>query len=317
MKILVTGVLGFIGSYFAKYMINKYPDITIRGFSRNSSQANHSRLNTLRANERFQLIYGDLSDTSAVSELLDGVDVVVNFAAKTFVDHSIRDPRPFIESNIIGTYNLLEAARKYKLQKFIQISTDEVYGSISEGAHKETDALNPGNPYSAAKAAGDMLCLSYHNTYGIPLIITRTENNYGPFQHPQKALPTFVKKALNDENLPIYGDGSNSRMWLYVEDHCSAIDTLIQKGKIGEVYHVAGEQELTNLELGKIILKTLNKPEDNIEFIDDSVIRPGHDKRYALDVSKIKSLGWEAQFPKETGIIAAIEWYQNNQWWLK
>ncbi len=315
MRILVTGCLGFIGSHFIKYTLSRHPNVFIRGFSRNSSQVNLRRLDGLPHNPKFELIYGDLAQNDSTG-LLEGIDIVINFAAKTFVDHSIKDPSPFVQSNILGTYNLLEQARKYQPKLFVQISTDEVYGSIAEGAYKETDRMNPTNPYSSTKAAADMMVVSYGSTYGLPYIITRTENNYGHYQHKQKVFPTFVRKAIAGEKLPVYGDGRHRRMWLRVEDHCSAIWHLIEKEARG-IFHIAGEQELENLELARMILRTLELPEDQIEFIDDFNIRPGHDRRYALDVSKLKSLEWEPSWSLRAGIEDAVQWYASNLWWLK
>jgi len=308
--ILVTGSSGFIGSHFVNMLCdNKQYEII--AFCRNTDQKNLIRL---RTDISIRKIYGDL--TGDISDLLAGVDYVVNFAAKTFVDHSIRDAQPFINSNILGTYNLLEEARRNKIKRFIQISTDEVYGSIIKGAHTELSPLNPCNPYSASKAASDMLCLSYANTYGLPIIITRTENNYGEYQHRQKAIPTFVKSVLEGKPIRLYGDGMHSRMWLYVKDHCLAIMHLLEHGKVGEIYHVAGEQELTNLELAQRILKILGKKGDEIEFIDDSKVRPGHDRRYALNTDKIKATGWKAQYPLDTQLEKVVKWYADNKWWI-
>lgn len=318
-RILVTGCLGFIGSYFCKYMLNKYKDISIIGFNRKSDERNELRIKDIRdtiVNKRFHMIYGDLTDFSATSGLLENIDYAVHFAAKTFVDHSIQDAYPFIQSNIIGTYNLLEQARKYKPNKVIIVSTDEVYGAILDGSYNEDSRLNPTNPYSAAKAAGDMLAVAYYNTYKVPIIITRTENNYGEYQHPQKVFPVFVKKALADELLPVYGDGKHKRMWLYVKDHCTAIDLLLEKGQTGEIYHIAGEQELENIELAKWVLRLLGKPESQIEFIDDYNIRPGHDRRYSLSCDKIKKLGWKAEIDIPEGFEKTVNWYRDNEWWL-
>jgi len=313
MRILVTGVLGFIGSHFVKYTLENKPEVYIIGFSRNSSQKNLLRLEGYLKNKNFELIFGDL--TEDISGLLENIDIVINFAAKTFVDHSIKDPKPFIKSNIFGTYDLLEQARKYKTSLFIQISTDEVYGAILEGSYKEDSRLNPTNIYAATKAAADCLVMSYGNTYKLPYIITRTENNFGSFQHPQKVFPTFVRKALLNGKLPIYGDGLHTRQWLRVEDHCSGIWHLIENNARG-IYHIAGEQELQNLELAKRILRILDKSEDLIEFIPDFDIRPGHDRRYALDCSKLRSLGWQPKYNLENGIREVVEWYAKNQWWL-
>lgn len=315
MKILVTGCFGFIGSTFIKYVLAEDPHATIRAFGRVSSARGPERLTPdPKHQSRMELIFGDL--TGDISGIMEGVDVVVNFAAKTFVDHSIKDPEPFIKSNILGTYNLLEQARKYQPRLFIQVSTDEVYGAILEGAYKEDARLNPTNPYSSTKAAADMLVVSYGNTYGLPYIITRTENNYGFYQHPQKVFPAFVKKALAGEKLPVYGDGKHKRMWLRVEDHCSAIFHLIQHGEVKQIYHVAGEQELENLELAKMILKHLKCPGDQYELIEDRGIRPGHDRRYALDVEKLKAIGWKPKYDLHKGIKEVVEWYRDNPWWL-
>jgi dTDP-glucose 4,6-dehydratase len=306
----------------------KHTDWDVVGFNRSTDQRNLRRLDEVfndkegNLGERFRLIIGDMADNNAVSGIAEEVDYVVNFGAKTFVDHSIRDVGPFIQSNVVGTYNVLEEARRNyridgRLKKFIQVGTDEVYGAILEGAYKEDARLNPTNPYAASKAAGDMLAISYFNTYGLPVVITRTENNFGEWQHPQKAMPKFVKYALDGKKLPIYGDGEHRRMWLYVEDHCSAIMHLIEKGKNGEIYHIAGEQELTNNQLAHKVLEILKLPLNQVEHIDDFNIRPGHDRRYALNVDKIRSLGWNASYKLDESLEKVIMWYSNNQWWLK
>jgi dTDP-glucose 4,6-dehydratase len=316
-KILATGCLGFIGSHFVRYIL-KETDWDIIGFNRNSDQRNINRLWDTLPNPRFHLIYGDMATNSNVSGILEDVDYCVNFAAKTFVDHSIRDAQPFVESNILGTVNLLEeAVRNPNLKRYVQVSTDEVYGAILEGAYTEDSRLNPTNPYAAAKAAGDMFALSYFNTYGTPIIITRTENNFGEYQHPQKALPKFVKYAMAGQRLPVYGDGNHSRMWLYVEEHCSAILHLLSHGKSGQIYHVAGEQELTNNQLAKIVLETLGKDTTLIDHIPDHNIRPGHDRRYALDTKKIRATGWKPKYKLKDKLQDVILWYQDNEWWSK
>jgi len=313
MKILVTGVLGFIGSHYARTALAAGHHVV--GLNRPTNESKFKRIADFKDDKNFDLILRDLDGD--LSELLDGIDVVVHMAAKTYVDHSIRNPGPFIESNIIGTYNLLEAARKCLPKLFIQFSTDEVYGSILEGAYKEDAPLNPTNPYSSSKAAGDMLALSYFNTYKLPVIITRTENNFGPFQHPQKAMPKFVQHAIAGKKLPVYGDGGHVRQWLYVDDTCSALDTLIAKGKPGEIYHIAGNQELTNIDLAKKVLSFFAKPESQIEFIDDRNIRPGHDRRYALDCSKLMSLGWKPKYSLDEGLAKTFTWYRDNAWWFE
>jgi dTDP-glucose 4,6-dehydratase len=318
-KILVTGCLGFIGSHFVKYIL-KETDWEIVGFNRHSDQRNLWRLNGIvETEDRFHLIYGDLSKNSNVSGILEDVDYCVNFAAKTFVDHAIRDAFPFVESNILGTVNLLEEAKRNKptLKRYLQVSTDEVYGAILKGSYVETSCLNPTNPYAAAKASADMMCVAYYHTYGTPILITRTENNFGEFQHPQKALPKFVKYAMEGRKLPVYGDGEHSRMWLYVEEHCSAIKHLLLKGEVGQIYHVAGEQELTNNQLAKIVLETLGKDTDLIEHIDDHNARPGHDRRYALDTKKIRATGWKPKYKLNDKLQDVIRWYATNDWWSK
>jgi dTDP-glucose 4,6-dehydratase len=283
---------------------------------RNSNQKNAKRLEGYFDHPKFNLYYADFAKDN-ITEAFRDVDMVVHFGAKTFVDYSIRDPSPFIESNVVGTYKILEEVRKSNtVEKYFQISTDEVYGAILNGKYKEDARPNPTNPYAATKMAADSLVLSYHNSYGIDAIITRTENNYGEYQGPEKVFPVFIKKALRNEPLPIYGDGLHRRMWLYVEDHCTAIIHLASKGKAGEIYHVAGEEELTNIELGKKILCLLNKPEDMFVLIPDHNIRPGHDRRYALDCEKIKKTGWEAKWGIDRGFEKTVKWYSDNNWWF-
>lgn len=316
MRILVTGCLGFIGSYFIKYILNKKNEIEVIGINRNSNTKNRKRLESVWNDPRFTMYYADFSKDD-ITDAFKNVDTVIHFGAKTFVDYSIRDPSPFIQSNIVGTYKILEEVRKSNsVERYLQVSTDEVYGSILEGKYKEDSRPNPTNPYAATKMAADSLVLSYHNSYGINTIITRTENNYGEYQGVEKVFPVFVKKALNNEKLPVYGDGQHKRMWLYVEDHCSAIMHLLEHGKAGEIYHVAGEQELTNIELAKKILKILSKSENMYKFIPDYNIRPGHDRRYALDCEKIKSTGWKVKWSIDEGFKKTVNWYANNLWWL-
>jgi len=314
---IVTGCLGFIGSFFCKYALKNRPDISIVGIARNTNQKHLMRIKEILGNPRFSLYYADFARDN-LSEAFEDAEYVVHFGAKTFVDHSIRDPTPFIQSNVVGTYRILEAERvnARNLKMHFQISTDEVYGAILTGSYKEDAPLNPTNPYSATKAAGDMLALSYFNTYKLPIIITRTENNYGPFQHPQKVLPVFTRKALADKSLPVYGDGKHSRMWLHVQDHCRAVLHLMEKGEAGEIYHIAGEQELQNLELAKTILRLLGKPEDLIAFVPDYNIRPGHDRRYALNVEKLRAIGWKPTVSLDEGLKQTVEWYKNNPDWF-
>lgn len=335
MKILVTGSAGFIGSAFIRRVLGT-TDHSIRAFTHHTSERNLLRLTldnnfqTERKRGGVELIYGDLSDTLGLCE---GVDAVVHFAARTFVDQSILDPRPFIESNVIGTFNLLEDVRRYDVKKYIQVGTDEVYGSILEGAYTEDAPLNPTNPYSASKAAGDTLAISYAHTYGLNTVITRTENNYGPWQHPQKVFPTFVRKLLAGQKLPLYGDGKHVRQWLWVDDHVDALLHLLQTPTSpGSIYHIAGAQELENLELARRIIIAMREEKGPlemkttewgdewaslIEFVPDEKIRPGHDRRYALDSTKLRATGWEPKVSLDTGIEKAVSWYLENPWWLQ
>jgi len=319
-KLLVTGCLGFIGSYFCKYAVQTTDDISVIGTGRHSTAKHLKRLEDLLWNPRFTMIYKDIY-LDDISELFEGVDYVFNFCAKTFVDHSIIAPEPFVESNIIVTYKLLEMARRYKqIKAFFQISTDEVYGPKMEGSYTEKSPLNPTNIYSATKAAADMLALGYHKTYGVPVIITRTENVYGPYQHPQKVIPAWTKRALDMEPLLIYGDGKHRRMWLHVEDNVRALLHLMEHGKVGEIYHIAGEEELQNIDLAYQILTILGEgisPQlDKVKFIPDKDIRPFHDRRYAIDVSKLKATGWERKYSLEEGLKQTVNWYVKNQWWF-
>ncbi len=316
MKILVTGCLGFIGSYFVRYVLHNYMDIEVIGINRNSNTKNRKRLQETWDDPRFNMYYADFAKDN-ITEAFQNVDSVVHFGAKTFVDYSIKDPSPFIESNIVGTYKVLEEVRKSRtVEKYLQVSTDEVYGSILEGAYKEDSRPNPTNPYAATKMAADSLVLSYHNSYGIDTIITRTENNYGPYQGVEKVFPVFVKKALKNELLPVYGDGLHRRMWLYVEDHCSAIMHLLKVGKSGEIYHVAGEEEMTNIELAQRILFLCGRPNNKYKLVPDHNIRPGHDRRYALNCEKIHATGWKAKWNIEKGFKKAVKWYIDNKWWF-
>lgn len=332
MRVLVTGVYGFIGSHFTRYLLSVDPTIQIVGFGRSSSQANMDRLEgCLWSN--LSIVHGDLSDPCAVSGLCEGIDVVVNFAAKTFVDHSLKDRQPFIQSNIIGADNLMEDATRYGVKRFVQVSTDEVYGQILEGAYREDALLQPRNPYSWSKACADLNAIQRHRTYGFPVIVTRTENNFGPYQHRQKVLPTFVRHALFDYPLPVYGDGLHVRCWLHVEEHCRAIWHLINwsmsdadrrsgydVGKVilcGEVFHIAGEQEMTNLDLARLVLRTLRKPETQIRHIDDHNIRPGHDRRYALDCAKLRSTGFEINQNLPERLADTVLWYADHPEWTR
>lgn len=319
MRLLVTGVCGFIGSHFCKLALGQSKNVQITGFARHSDSGNHQRLEMIPFlhRDRLRVVWGDLTDAQALSGLCEGIDVVVHFAAKTFVDHAIRDPWPFVQSNVLGTHNLMNEATRCKVKRYVQISTDEVYGQILTGAYKEDATLNPRNPYSWTKAASDLDGIWRHRTYGFPLIITRTENNFGIFQHRQKAIPTFTRAAMRNEPLPVYGDGLHVRCWLHVMEHCRAVWHLIEHGELGEVYHVAGEEEMTNIDLAKTILRTLGKPEDMLRFIPDADARPGHDRRYALDCSKLKATGFSIKQNLQERLAESVRWYAEHPDWMQ
>ncbi|MDR1549459.1 MAG: dTDP-glucose 4,6-dehydratase [Hungatella sp.] len=316
-KYLVTGGAGFIGSNFVKYLYENETDIHITVLDKLTYSGNMDNLAEVVNREDFKFVKGDICDAGLVEELMAGIHVVVNFAAEVAVDRSIDHKQSFLMTDVIGVYVLLEQALKNKdtLQKFIQISTDEVYGHIYEGSFYETSELKPRNPYSASKAGGDRLAYSYFATYDLPVCITRASNNYGPFAYPEKVIPLFVTNLVEGDPIPIYGDGSQIRDWLYVKDHCSAIYCVIKEGVNGEVYNVGGNQEITNLDLTRKILALMGKDESVIRYVND---RPGHDFRYSLNTDKIKALGWTPQFDITSGLKHTVEWYVNNpQYWKK
>lgn len=312
-RLLVTGGAGFIGSNFCRYMLEKYEDYEIRVLDALTYAGNPDNLADLAENGRFKFTKGDIRDRDVVSGAIEGADWVVNFAAETHVDRSIVDPGNFVLTDVYGTFVLLEAVKAAGLKRFLHVSTDEVYGSIQEGAFSEKDALMPNSPYSASKAGGELLARSYFVTYGVPILVTRGSNTYGPYQHPEKLIPLFVTNAIDDKPLPLYGDGLNVRDWIYVLDHCSGIDTVLHKGEPGNAYNVGGGNERTNIEITKIILERLGKPESLIKRVTD---RPGHDRRYSIECSKTKALGWEPGFSFEKAISDTVDWYRDNQsWW--
>ncbi len=316
MKIFVAGGAGFIGSNFIRYMLSKYDDVEILNFDKLTYAGNLENLRDVENDSRYSFVRGDISELVDVREhLTDEFDVVVNFAAESHVDRSIHDPVPFLRTNVLGTGILLSVARERNIPLFVQISTDEVYGSLGpEGLFTEKTPLAPNSPYSASKASADLVARSYFKTFGYPVIITRCSNNYGPYQFPEKLIPLFITNALEDKPLPLYGDGLNVRDWIYVDDHSEAIDLVMRKGKPGEVYNIGGECEKTNLEITETILELLGKPRSLIRFVED---RPGHDRRYAMDISKIREeLGFEPKTPFIEGMKKTVEWYKDNeQWW--
>jgi dTDP-glucose 4,6-dehydratase len=317
MKLLVTGGAGFIGSNFVRYMVNKYPNYQIVNLDMLTYAGNLENLKDIENAPNYKFVRGDIADREFINGLFqeEKFDYVLNFAAESHVDRSITDPGIFVQTNIQGTLALLDAAKTFGVTKYLQVSTDEVYGTLGEtGYFTEETPLAANSPYSASKAGADLLVRAYHETFGLPVNITRCSNNYGPFHFPEKLIPLMIINALHDKELPIYGDGLNIRDWLHVEDHCQAIDLVLHKGHNGEVYNVGGNNERTNIEIVKTILKHLNKPESLMKFVTD---RPGHDRRYAIDATKLRTeLGWSPKYNFDTGIEQTINWYLNNrEWW--
>ncbi|WP_339263779.1 dTDP-glucose 4,6-dehydratase [Solibacillus sp. FSL W7-1472] len=318
-KILITGGAGFIGSNFVHYMLEQYKDYQIVNLDLLTYAGNLDNLKEVENNERYTFVCGDIGNYELVNHLVKTykINVIVNFAAESHVDRSITDPGVFVKTNVLGTQNLLDVAKENNIEKYVQVSTDEVYGSLGEtGYFTETTPLAPNSPYSASKAGADMLVLAYAETFGMNVNITRCSNNYGPYHFPEKLIPLMVTNALEGKKLPIYGDGKNVRDWLHVKDHCAAIDLVIHKGELGEVYNVGGHNERTNNEIVHLIVNYLNVSKDLIEYVDD---RLGHDRRYAIDPTKIETqLDWKPQYTFDTGIVETIEWYlTNREWWGK
>ncbi|MEP6800709.1 MAG: dTDP-glucose 4,6-dehydratase, partial [Acidobacteriota bacterium] len=314
MKVLVTGGSGFIGSNFIRQILESRGDgVQVVNLDKLTYAANPASLADIERRPNYQFIHGDITDAETVRAAMDGCTDVVNFAAETHVDRSLLGDASFIETDVRGVFVLLEEARRREVRRFVQISTDEVYGSIAEGSFTEESALNPRNPYSASKAGGDRLAYSYWASYGVPVVITRASNNYGPYQYPEKLIPLFVTNAIDDQPLPLYGDGRNVRDWLYVRDHAAAIDFLLDAGEPGEVYNVAGGNEAENIEITRQVLRELKKPESLIRFVND---RPGHDRRYSLDASKLARLGFSSRTPFERGLSETVSWYRDREdWW--
>ena len=319
-KILVTGGAGFIGGNFVHYMVDKYPNYMIVNLDALTYAGNLETCQPVEGKPNYKFVKGDIADRDFIFNLFEKekFDIVVNFAAESHVDRSVTDPEIFIKTNVLGTQVLMDASRAYGVERYHQVSTDEVYGDLPldrpDLFFTEETPLHTSSPYSASKASADLLVFAYHRTFGLPITISRCSNNYGPYHFPEKLIPLMISRALNDEQLPVYGNGENVRDWLHVYDHCAAIDLILHKGKFGEVYNVGGHNERTNLEVVKTILKALNKPESLITYVKD---RPGHDLRYAIDPHKLENeLGWKPTYNFDTGIQQTIEWYLNNkQWW--
>jgi dTDP-glucose 4,6-dehydratase len=315
MKLLITGGAGFIGSNLVRHMVNTYPQYHVVNLDALTYAGNKDSLKDLEGKPNYQFVQGDICDAELVDGLMQGVGAVLHLAAESHVDRSITDPGAFVRTNVMGTQVLLDAAKRHGVERFVHVSTDEVYGTLgATGLFTEETPLAPNSPYSASKAGSDLLARAYFETFGFPTLITRCSNNYGPYQFPEKLIPLFITNLMEDQSVPVYGDGLNVRDWLHVEDHCRAIDAVLHKGKPGEVYNIGGNNEKTNMEITRTVLSKLGKPESLIRYVQD---RPGHDKRYAIDAGKMKrELGWEPLYTFETGIDQTLSWYQANEaWW--
>ena len=314
-EVLVTGGAGFIGSNFVRFALERHPDWHITTLDKLTYAGRRETLHDVMDHARHTFVQGDVADRAVAGPLVERSEIVVHFAAETHVDRSIMEAGEFIRTDVIGTFVLLEAARRaQRLRRFVQISTDEVYGSVPEGASVETDELRPRNPYSASKAAADRLAYSYWATYAVPVLVTRASNNYGPYQFPEKVIPLFVTNAIDEIPVPLYGDGRNVRDWLHVLDHCRALDLLIARGVDGQVYNIGGGNEVANIDLTHRILSALRRPESLIAHVPD---RPGHDRRYCLDTSKLRGLGWSPEVAFDTGLRDTVTWYRQNEWWWR
>lgn len=312
-RLLVTGGAGFIGSTFVRRMLARHPELQITVLDKLTYAGNLANLAEVEHDPRHRFVHGDINDAALVDELAGDTDAIVSFAAESHVDRSIIGPEAFITTQVNGTQVLAEAARRHGHARFVQVSTDEVYGDVLEGAATEDAPLRPRSPYSASKAAADLLVLAYHTTYGMPVSVTRGSNTYGPHQYPEKLIPLFVTNAIDNELLPLYGDGLQVRDWLHVDDHADAVAAVLELGQAGSAYNVAGENELTNLEITRRVLELLDRPIDLVRYVAD---RPGHDRRYAIDATRLHALGWRAQWSLADGIATTVRWYQDHpEWW--
>jgi dTDP-glucose 4,6-dehydratase len=315
-NLLVTGGAGFIGSNFVHHILETYPGYRVVVFDKLTYAGNLDNLKDIERDTRYTFVHGDICDAEAVDRAIRDyrVDTIVNFAADTHVDRSLMDPGTFIQTDVYGTYVLLEAAKKYGVERYHQISTDEVYGQVLQGRSMEEDRLHTRSPYSASKAGGDLMCLAYFTSFGVPVTITRGSNNIGPYQYPEKVVPLFITNAIEDAPLPLYGDGSQMRDYQFVRDHCEGIDTVLRRGQPGQIYNLGTGVETRNIDMARLILKLLGKPESLIQPITD---RPGHDRRYALDCSKIQGLGWSSRHTFDQAIDRTVRWYVDNEWWWR
>ncbi|MHB0977110.1 MAG: dTDP-glucose 4,6-dehydratase [Candidatus Aquicultorales bacterium] len=314
MQLFITGGAGFIGSNFIHYILGKHSSDTVINFDKLTYAGNLDNLKGIEDDPRYTFVQGDVCDSRAVVEAMEGADAVVNFAAESHVDRSITGPAAFVETNVSGTQVILDAVRQLKVERLLHISTDEVYGSIEKGSFKEGDRLEPSSPYSASKAAADLLCRSYFTTFKTPVLVSRSANNFGPYQYPEKMIPLFVTNLLEGKPVPVYGDGLNVRDWTYVEDNCAGLDLVLRRGTPGEIYNIGAGNELPNIELTKKILGLLGKDDSFITYVED---RPGHDRRYSIDSSKVRSLGWSPAHGFEEALRMTIDWYKENEWWWR
>jgi dTDP-glucose 4,6-dehydratase len=312
-RLLVTGGAGFIGSAFVRRTLERHPDVRVTVLDKLTYAGNLANLEPVAGDPRYRFVQGDINDAAIVDQIAGSVDAIVNFAAESHVDRSIEEPDAFIQTDVHGTFTLLEAARRHGHERYLQISTDEVYGNVPAGSSLETDPLRPRSPYSASKAGGDLLVQAYHSTYGLPAVITRASNNFGPYQYPEKVIPLFVTNALDGEPLPLYGDGQQIRDWLYVDDHCDAIELVLERGEPGEVYNVGGGNELANIDLTRRILELTGRKLTLVRRVPD---RPGHDRRYSVDCSKVRALGWTPAHAFADALRETVDWYRaRTDWW--
>ena len=312
-RMLVTGGAGFIGSNFVRRVLDRHPTMRVTVLDKLTYAGNRANLADVEGDPRYSFVEGDIADADVVDRLAADVDAIVNFAAESHVDRSIEEPDAFIRTDVYGTFVLLEAARRHGHARYLQISTDEVYGNVPDGSSTEADLLRPRSPYSASKSGGDLLVGAYFTTYGLPTLLTRASNNFGPYQYPEKVIPLFITNAIDDEPLPMYGDGQQIRDWLYVDDHCDALETVLSRGEPGETYNVGGGNELANLDLTRMILDLLDKPMTLVRRVED---RPGHDRRYSVDCSKLRALGWTPSHSFDAALHETVDWYLGREdWW--